>query len=64
MQNFKSLKEHFTWPKCTPRTGGHRFDPGSRQTNGTGCSPIDTRICVCVGGGGAESVLGVWGSIK
>ena len=61
MQSFKSLKEHFTWPKYNPRTGGHQFDPGPRQTNGTGCSPIDTRIC---GGGGAVSVLGVWGSIK
>ena len=38
--------------KCTPRAGGHRFDPGPRQTNGTGCSPIDTRICVCVCVGG------------
>ena len=49
--------------KCTPRTGGHGFDPGPRQTNGTSCSPIDTRICGG-GGGGAESVVGAWGSIK
>ena len=62
MQSFKRLKEHFTWPKCTPRMGGHGFDPGPNKTNGTGCSTIDTRICG--GGGDLESVLGVWGSIK
>ena len=32
-----------------------------RHRNGTGCSPIDTRI---LWGGEVESVLGVRGSIK
>ena len=31
--------------KSTPRTGGHGFAPGPRQTNSTSCSPINTRIC-------------------